>query len=477
MEKAVGIVPDVDYKLYQENGNELEENKKYEKVVVTVYIKNKDKFTDLSITMSNSFGDNIEKLSEPIGVQEGENEEDYISFILNKKVEHTICAKGTSLEGTRTKILNPNVEQHIKGPEVSGISLDKKEAELTLGIEEKETITLIATIDPLDADDKTVDWASSDNKVATVEDGIVTAVSVGTVTITATARGGEVEPATCTIVVNEIDKFGLIWEELSKIAQAISKDDNIPVDATTATVQVNGENKTVSVGEVYTLKYGTEEKDVRIIGLKHDKLADKEKKDGYKDLTYAGITFNFVDSMNESSPYPSGMSGNGTTGWSEMAVRQTLNGYTTTSPSQDEIDKSTTAGLIKNLSNKQYIKQVNKDYALSTSNLSSTPCEDYLWLLSCTEIWPEEYTRTVRVFSAAKEGNQYPYYAQITEGMSAGSENSNLVKKLNDSSETTYSWMLRSRYKTDYSQCCYVDIDGKCWANWSDHYIVPGFCI
>lgn len=66
---------------------------------------------------------------------------------------------------------------------VSGVTLDKTSGTLNEG----ETVTLTATVMPEDATDKTVTWASSNSNVATVANGVVTAVAPGTAVITATA--------------------------------------------------------------------------------------------------------------------------------------------------------------------------------------------------------------------------------------------------------------------------------------------------
>ena len=49
-------------------------------------------------------------------------------------------------------------------------------------------LTLNATLEPSDATVKVVTWKSSDEKVATVERGVVSALKVGLTTITATAK-------------------------------------------------------------------------------------------------------------------------------------------------------------------------------------------------------------------------------------------------------------------------------------------------
>ena len=78
--------------------------------------------------------------------------------------------------------------------QVEGLSLDKESLELAEG----GTHTLIATVEPENATDKIVVWSTSDESVATVEDGLITAISIGTATITATI--GEFT-ATCSTVV------------------------------------------------------------------------------------------------------------------------------------------------------------------------------------------------------------------------------------------------------------------------------------
>ena len=75
---------------------------------------------------------------------------------------------------------------HIKAYyEVEGITLDKTEGILTAG----NTVALNATVLPKEiADETTITWTSSDEKVATVdENGKVTAIAAGEATITATA--------------------------------------------------------------------------------------------------------------------------------------------------------------------------------------------------------------------------------------------------------------------------------------------------
>lgn len=80
---------------------------------------------------------------------------------------------------------------------VSSISLDTNNATMTAG----STRTLVATIDPSNATDKSVTWTSSNEAVAKVNaSGVVTAVKEGTATITVATKDGSAT-ASCVVTV------------------------------------------------------------------------------------------------------------------------------------------------------------------------------------------------------------------------------------------------------------------------------------
>ena len=87
-----------------------------------------------------------------------------------------------------------NITRKVPVVAVDAINLNTNTLSLTRGA----TATLTATVTPDNATDKTVTWTSADEKVATVENGIVTAVSNGTTTITA---GAGDKTAVCTVTV------------------------------------------------------------------------------------------------------------------------------------------------------------------------------------------------------------------------------------------------------------------------------------
>ena len=79
---------------------------------------------------------------------------------------------------------------------VTGIRLNKSSIALPVGSKE----TLIATILPANAANKSVTWTSSNDSVATVQDGVVTFRAVGNATITVKTVDGNYK-ATCSITV------------------------------------------------------------------------------------------------------------------------------------------------------------------------------------------------------------------------------------------------------------------------------------
>lgn len=86
------------------------------------------------------------------------------------------------------------VQKHVVV--ATGITLSPTTLTLTQG----ETGTLTATVAPADATDKSVTWATSNPAVATVANGVITALTPGNVTITATTSNGI--SATCAVTVN-----------------------------------------------------------------------------------------------------------------------------------------------------------------------------------------------------------------------------------------------------------------------------------
>lgn len=103
---------------------------------------------------------------------------------------------------TTTPEINQNNQLYSRQHEEIAItSITLNETSLTL--KEGKDFTLEATIAPNNASDKSVIWASSNTLIATVEDGVISAVAIGRVTITCTSVADPTITATCSVTVTD----------------------------------------------------------------------------------------------------------------------------------------------------------------------------------------------------------------------------------------------------------------------------------
>ena len=105
-------------------------------------------------------------------------------------------AKATNDGGSDSKELSITIGEQTNVP-VNRVLLNKTSTTLTVG----NTETLTATVEPANATNKAVTWSSDNSGVATVSNGVVTAVTPGTATITVTAQGDSTKSASCTVTV------------------------------------------------------------------------------------------------------------------------------------------------------------------------------------------------------------------------------------------------------------------------------------
>lgn len=141
--------------------------------------------------------------------------------------------------------------------EATSVSLNKTSVSLAVG----GTVELTATVFPEDATDKTVTWLSSNTGVATVTNGKVTAVSVGTATIT--AQSGSVKTE-CYVTVRAINVTSV---KLNKTSVSLAVGEKaeltatvLPENATDKTVVWSSSDEsvaTVSNGKVIAVGVGS----------------------------------------------------------------------------------------------------------------------------------------------------------------------------------------------------------------------------
>ena len=93
---------------------------------------------------------------------------------------------------------------------VTGVTLSQSTAVLSM----LDNLTLIPVVTPADATNPSVSWSSSNEGVATVNNGVVTPVAYGSATITVTTTDGN-KTAACAVTVNLIGqvsfKTSTIW--------------------------------------------------------------------------------------------------------------------------------------------------------------------------------------------------------------------------------------------------------------------------
>ena len=126
-------------------------------------------------------------------IQSGNDE----PLVLDEENGVIIVPAGGSVNGTVWLAGGTVAKNGTQKVNVESIALNENTLTLYTNRDPK-TAALTATVSPDNATDKTVTWTSADEKIATVENGVVTAVGNGTTTIT--AQAGE-KTAICTVTV------------------------------------------------------------------------------------------------------------------------------------------------------------------------------------------------------------------------------------------------------------------------------------
>ena len=123
----------------------------------------------------------------------------------------------------------------------------------SLTLNEGQEQTLIATVNPTNADDPSLTWTSSDENIAKVDQtGNVTAVSKGTATIKAEAKDGSGKYASCSVTVKrlvssiQLNKTSLVlFRGTSNVSETLTAS-VIPSDASNTAVTWTSSNTSVA---------------------------------------------------------------------------------------------------------------------------------------------------------------------------------------------------------------------------------------
>lgn len=119
---------------------------------------------------------------------------------------------------------------------VASVSLNSTSETLNIG----ETVQLSATVSPSNASNKTVSWKSGNPGVATVKDGIVTAVSAGVSDITVTTQDGGFT-AKCSVTVKDQPKAGTLSLDQDSFTVAVGQSVTVNVSFTPSDAVCNFE--------------------------------------------------------------------------------------------------------------------------------------------------------------------------------------------------------------------------------------------
>ena len=177
-----------------------------------------------------------------------------------KEGKATITVK--SKDGYKSSSAEITVVKEPSIVHVSSVSLNETTLDLLTG----DRATLTATVLPSNASDKTISWSSSNENVATVKNGKVTAISAGQATITVTTKDGGLT-ASCIVSVTQkivpVNGVSLNYNEL-ELSVGDSEDliaKVLPTNATNkeviwsttdeevASVDKNGKVTALKVGE------------------------------------------------------------------------------------------------------------------------------------------------------------------------------------------------------------------------------------
>lgn len=177
-----------------------------------------------------------------------------------KEGKATISVK--SKDGYKSSSAEITVVKQPPIVHVSSVSLNETSLDLLTG----DKATLTATVLPTNATDKTISWSSSNEDVATIKNGKITALSAGQATITVTTKDGGLTASCIVNVTQKIIPVNGVSLNYNELELSVGDSENLianvlPTNATNkevtwsttddevASVDENGKVTALKVGE------------------------------------------------------------------------------------------------------------------------------------------------------------------------------------------------------------------------------------
>lgn len=189
--------------------------------------------------------------------------DEMVASVADGKVTAHRAGKAVIVVSTEDGGLTANCQVTVnsKAVRVESVNLDRKDLALMVG----ESATLTATVFPSNATDKNVRWTSTNTSVVSAMDGKVTALKVGSATVTVTTQDGG-RTASCRVTVkSKAVSVESVRLDKKDLALTVGKSEVLtamvsPSNATNRTVRWSSSDETVASavnGRVMAFKPGS----------------------------------------------------------------------------------------------------------------------------------------------------------------------------------------------------------------------------
>ena len=207
-----------------------------------VATKNPEETTDVGAITWESENTNVATVASP--TQGIGNKTSQVVVTAAGNGETNLVAKITKQDGTEfTKKLKVKVAAHISAITITEENNTTEFAGKKLDLEKGKSKTLGTKFTPQDVcDAKTINYTSSDDSTVKVENGVITALKVGTATITATSVNGKTDTLTVTVPEVPADSVSINGADSINL---IRNDDNEKTKKLTVTVGPNNTTDTI----------------------------------------------------------------------------------------------------------------------------------------------------------------------------------------------------------------------------------------